>query len=146
MSLQNINFSPLRLDYSRSDKYIYPDPPQLTFMQKLGRGLGKFVSWAGPIGAAVTAIALPGIGLPIAGGIYGLTKVARDQLAKSQTRDQIAMANQQGTAVTLPGLFETSFQAGDEATSFMAPSSFHSDISQVVIERSSAHQEAIQSM
>lgn len=142
--IQNMGPTNLRVDYSRADQYIYPDAPQLTFFQKLGRGVGKFMTFAGPIGAAVTAIALPGIGLPIAAGLYGLGRLSQDQLYKAQIKDQITMANQpQPTNIQLPGLFENSLDAGAVATNFMAPSSMTPGINDVVIRRNNAHQEAI---
>ena len=142
--IQNINL--VRIDYSRWDKYIYPEPPKLTFWQKLGRGLGKFMSFAGPVGAAVSAIALPGIGLPIAAGLYGLTQVSRDQLYRAQVKDQIGQANQpQPTNVTLPGLFEMPNHAGALATDFIAPAPLVPSINDVVIDRNSAQQEEINS-
>lgn len=144
-NITNMNPSMVRVDYSRADRYIYPEPPKLTFWQKLGRGLGKFMSFAGPIGAAVTAIALPGIGLPIAAGLYGLGRFSQDQLYKANVKDQIAAASQpQPVNISLPGLFEVApLQAGDAATEFIAPSSLEPRISDVVIERNAAQQQEI---
>lgn len=135
----------LRVDYSRADQYIRPEPPKLTFWQKLGRGVGKFMSFAGPIGAAAAAIALPGIGLPIAAGLYGLTRVSQDQLYKAQVKDQIAQSAQaQPTSISMPGLFETGgFQPGQVSTDFMAPERLEPAIGNMVIDRNAAHQEAV---
>lgn len=132
----------VRVDFSRADKYIYPEAPKTTFFQKLGRGLGKFMNFAGPIGAAVTAIALPGIGLPIAAGIYGMTRFSQDQLAKSDMKRQIDVASQpQPTNIQMPGFFEQGpLQAGGAATNFMAPSSMEPSIGRVIIERGNAAQ------
>lgn len=140
--IQNLPPAMLRVDYARADQYIYPDAPKLSFMQKLGRGLGKFISFAGPIGAAVSAIALPGIGIPIAAGLYGLTKVSQDQLAKSQIRDQIKMSGQpQPVNIQLPGLFEQGpMQAGQAATDFIAPRSMEPEIGRVVVNRNQSLQ------
>ncbi|MBX7149081.1 hypothetical protein K1X76_08335 [bacterium] len=127
----------LRMDYSRADKYVYPEPPKLTFWQKLGRGVGKFMSWAGPIGAAVTAVALPGVGLPLAAGIYGLSRYSQDKVAQSYQKDQIAMANQpMPQNITMPGLFaSTPPSAGSITTDFIAPRSFDANISDVIMNR-----------
>ncbi len=140
--IQNIQQSMLRVDYARADKYIYPEAPKQSFMQKLGRGLGKFMNFAGPIGAAVTAIALPGIGLPIAAGIYGMTRFSQDQMAKSDMKRSIDVANQpQPQNINLTGLFEQMpIQAGEKATSFMAPSGMEPSINQVINERNYAAQ------
>ncbi len=140
--IQNIPPAMLRVDYGRADKYIYPEAPKLSFMQKLGRGLGKFMSFAGPIGAAVSAIALPGIGIPIAAGLYGLTRLSQDQLAKSQMRDQIKMQGQpQPVNIQLPGLFDKGpMQAGEVATDFIAPRSMDPEIGQVILQRNQSHQ------
>lgn len=143
--IQNMSPTKMRLDYSRADRYVYPEPPKLSFWQKLGRGMGKFMTFAGPVGAAVTAIALPGIGLPIAAGLYGLGRLSQDQLYKAQMKDQIAMANQpQVTSITLPGLFERGpLDAGAQATDFMIQSSLEPQAQDVVIQRNAAQQEAI---
>lgn len=142
---QNINSGMVRIDYSRADRYVYPAPPKLTFMQKLGRGLGRFMSFAGPIGAAVTAIALPGIGLPIAAGIYGLGNVAQHETNKAYAKDAAALAAQpQPGPLSLPGLFQPSADAGGLATDFIAPSSLQPDISNVIINRNSAQESELQ--
>lgn len=144
--VQNVNQGMVRIDYSRADKYLYPEPPKLTFWQKLGRGLGKFVSFAGPIGAAVSAVTLGPLGIPVAAGLFGLTQASRDQLYRSQMKDQVALANQPqpgSLPVILPGLFEMPHQAGAMATDFMAPAPLVPSISDVVIDRNSAQQEAV---
>lgn len=141
---QNIAAANLRIDFTRSDKYIYPEPPKLSFWQKLGRGVAQGMSFLGPIGAAVSAVALPGIGLPIAAGLFGLTKLSQDSLYRSNVKDQIAMQSQQQPgAIALPGLFDTTPQAaGESATEFMAPQSMAPNITDVIINRDAARFEA----
>ncbi len=143
--LQNTTPANLRIDYGTAYNYIGPEAPKKTFWQKLGTGLAKFMSFAGPIGAAVTAVALPGIGLPIAAGLYGLTRFSNDKLYQSQIKDNIEMSSQpQPTSVQFPGLFDTNpLSAGQQATEFMAPSSYDAQIGDVIIQRDSAHQEAV---
>jgi len=141
--IQNVTPGRLRIDYGRADKYIYPEPPKLTFWQKLGRGLGRALSVAGPIGAAVTAVALPGIGLPIAAGIYGLSNVAADQTNRALINDQIkASAQPQPTNVGLPGLFDTAQSPGLGATDFIAPSHLEPQIGDVMVNREMSRSEA----
>ena len=142
---QNVNSGMVRIDYSNVAKYAYPEPPKLTFWQKLGRGVGRFVSWAGPIGAAVTAIALPGIGLPIAAGIYGLSGVASHEINKAYAKDSVAQAAQAKPGpLSLPGFFQPSMDAGSAATDFIAPSSMQPDISNVIINRNNAQETELQ--
>src|SRR3989338_4581213 len=115
---QNITPSRLRVDYSTAGNYIQQDnyKPKSHFFSKM-------FSFLGPIGAAVTAVALPGIGLPIAAGIYGLSNVAADQTNRALINDQIkASAQPQPTNVGLPGLFDTAQSPGLGATDFIAPS------------------------
>jgi hypothetical protein len=143
----SVNPSMLRVDTSNYDRYTRPTPPKVGFFKKLGRTLGKVVGFAAPIGAAVTAIALPGVGLPIAAGLYGLGNFSQDQVARSQAKDQAAMANQPANPpVVMPGFFQDSLDAGQAATSFMAPKSMEADIGNVIMHRESMHQEAIQSL
>lgn len=144
---QNIGAGFLRVDYSRADLYIQPEPRKLNFFQKLGRFTGKTMSFFGPIGAAVAAVALPGIGLPIAAGIYGLSRFSQDQLYRSSVKDQIAMAHQpQPQNVQLPGLFETApIQAGQAATDFIVPNDMEPKLEGVIIQRQGAQQAELQS-
>lgn len=138
----------VRIDYSRADKYLYPEPRKLTFWQKLGRGLGKFVSFAGPIGAAVSAVTLGPLGIPVAAGLFGLTQASRDQLYRSQMKDQVALANQPqpgSLPVILPGLFEMPHQAGAMVTDFMVPPSMVPSVNDVVVDRNAAQQAEINS-
>src|SRR3989338_942151 len=132
---QNITPSRLRVDYSTARNYIQQDnyKPKSHFFSKM-------FSFLGPIGAAVTAVALPGIGLPIAAGLFGLSSASRDHLVRSQQKEAIlAQQSQQGKGsqqIQMPGLFETTpMSAGDAATDFIAPKSMESDISQVLVNR-----------
>lgn len=143
---QNITNTRLRVTYSRADQYIYPDPPKLTFWQKLTRGIGKVFSFAAaPAAVAASVLLTPALGIPLGAGIYGLGKVTEDQLYKSSVRDQIKMAAQQPTQIYTPGLFETNQLAeGDMLTDFIAPRSMEPNISQVIINRQNTELEGIQ--
>lgn len=128
----------MRLDMSRADKYLYPEAPKLGFFQKLGRTLGKAVSFLAPIAGAVAAVALPGIGLPIAAGCYGLGKVSGDMVRGSYAKEQGKIAEQQQMMGSIrpstPGLFEQD-DVGSATTNFMAPSEFAPQINQTIINR-----------
>lgn len=141
--IQNVTPGRLRIDYGRADRYIYPEPPKLNFGQKLLRGLGKTVSFLGPIGAAVAAVAGGPFGLPIAAGVYGLSGLAADQTNKALMKDQIkASAQPQPTNVTMPGLFDTGQSPGLGATDFIAPSHLEPQIGEVMINREMSRGEA----
>lgn len=144
--IQNMVQPKLRVDYGRADQYVRPEVPKLSFGQKLGRFFAKGVSVLGPIGAAVTAVALPGIGLPIAAGLFGASRFAQDSLYRAQIRDQVRMQSvAPPQQVSMPGLFEVApLNAGAAATDFIAPSSLEPTISDVVINRNAAHQAEIQ--
>lgn len=139
--LKSLTTSMLRIDTSRTSEYLYADKPKLSFFQKLGRGIGKAVSFLGPIGAAVTAIAVPGVGIPIAAGIYGMSKIAGDvtnnALAKDASKMSEYNAQMANSQVTLPGLFEGQ-SANEMTTDFIAPSQYGPGISQALINRQAA--------
>jgi hypothetical protein len=128
----------LRIDTSRAGEYLYADKPKLSFMQKLGRSVGKAASFLGPIGAAVTAVALPGVGLPIAAGIYGASTIARDSTNVALSKDAQKMneynAKQSQTPVSVPGFFDGS-SSMSAASDFIAPSQYDQGISQTLIHR-----------
>lgn len=128
----------LRIDTSRTGEYLYADKPKLSFMQKVGRTLGKAASFLGPIGAAVTAIAVPGAGIPIAAGIYGLSQVAGDATSAALSKDATKMEeyNKQASQqqITLPGLFE-GLRDAEITTDFIAPSQYQSGIQQTLVNR-----------
>jgi hypothetical protein len=140
---QNTPPARLRVDYSTADTYLRPQPPKLTFFQKLGRGLLGGLSFLTKIGGPVASLALPGIGLPIAAGAYGISRLSDDLLAKARLKDQIAMASQpQPTSMQFPGLFDTSpLKAGDAATDFIAPKSLEPQIGNVLINRNRAQED-----
>ncbi len=137
----------IRLDTSRMNEYLYTEQPKLSFWQKLGRGVGKALSFLGPIGAAVTAIAVPGVGIPIAAGLYGLSNVAGSLTAKAEAKDIAQMqAYQSETAklpVAVPGLFEQASQV-DIQLDFMTPKAFEAETNLTIINREIAQYNAIQ--
>jgi hypothetical protein len=139
--LKSLTSSMLRIDTSRTSEYLYADKPKLSFFQKLGRGIGKAASFLGPIGAAVTAIAVPGFGIPLAAGIYGLSQVAGDMTNNALAKDASKMSeynSQMANAqVSLPGLFEGQ-SANEITTDFIAPSQYGPGIQQALINRQAA--------
>ena len=138
----------LRIDVSRADRYLYPEAPKLSFGQKIGRAFGKAVSFLGPIGAAVTAVALPGIGIPLAMGMYGASKLSGDMVNRSYSKEQIALQSQQqkmqGMQITTPGLFEQPSGPQIDAD-FIAPPQFQTGIQSAIINREQARGSAVQS-
>lgn len=142
--MTNIKMPPsmLRLDTSRTAEYLYADRPKLNFGQKLGRFFGKTMSFLGPIGAAVTAIAVPGFGIPLAAGLYGLSKVSSDLTGKAQVKDAQKMQefNQEmaGKQIGLPGFFDQQASQAEIKTDFIAPSQFGNGIQSTILSRESA--------
>ena len=137
----------VRVDMSRSDEYLRPEAPNLTFGQKLGRFMGKAVAFTGPIGAAVTAVAVPGIGLPIAAGLYGASNVAGYATSKAESKDaqQMQVSAQQNSAkpVGMPGLFEQS-TTGEAATQFVIPQELNSQVNTTLQNKQMSNQSAVE--
>lgn len=144
--LRSLTPSMLRIDTSRTSEYLYADKPKLTFWQKLGRGFGKAMSFLGPIGAAVTAIAVPGVGIPIAAGIYGLSRVASDATSNALSKDAAKMQTYNDqmaqSQITMPGLFESQ-HANEITTDFIAPSEYAQGIQQALISREAAQSSSL---
>jgi hypothetical protein len=128
----------IRIDTSRANEYLYADKPKLSFWQKLGRGAGKIFSFLGPIGAAVIGTVLPGVGLPIAMGTYGLSKLAGDLTNQALGNDQAKMsaynAEVSNLQVSMPGLFEQASSA-DITADFMTPQEYSSSIISTIADR-----------
>lgn len=139
--MSNVNFSPsmLRLDTSRAGEYLYADRPKLSFGQKLGRFFGKAMGFLGPIGAAVTAIAVPGFGLPLAAGLYGLSKVSSDLTQNALAKDQQRMGEynqeQAQKQIYIPGFGMGQMDSADIQTDFIAPSQFSAPIQDTLLNR-----------
>jgi hypothetical protein len=147
MSSLNGTAGIIRLDTSRMNEYLYADKPKLNFWQKIGRGVGKALSFLGPIGAAVTAIAVPGVGLPIAAGIYGLSNVAGQLTSKAVAKDSAEMQAYQGQIsklpITTPGLFEQASQT-DIQTNFMLPKQFEMPTAVTLVNREMAQNGSVE--
>lgn len=115
----------MRLETSRVDRYLYPEAPKLSFMQKFGRSMGKLLSFAAPIAGAVASF-IPGVGLPIAAGCFGIGKLSGDMVRGSYAKEQQKIAEQQSQMSNItpstPGLFEQP-NAADLATQFITPPS-----------------------
>lgn len=130
----------LKIDTERTNEYMKKKYylPKLSFLQKVGRFMGKALSFIGPIGAAVMSVALPGIGLPLAAATYGLSNMAGKLTAKAEYGDQIQAAvlsdQQSKLPVILPGLFEQASQV-DIMTNFITPSSLTGPATNTIINR-----------
>lgn len=113
----------------------------------MGRFFGKALNFLGPIGAAVTAIAVPGLGLPIAAGIYGASRVAGHLTAKAETKDVMKMnewmASKKNLNVILPGLFDQMSQA-EIQTSFIAPQSMVPQATMTIVDREMAQHSSVE--
>lgn len=142
--LQNVGSPNLRIDYGTANAYTRPEASSKTFIQRMALGVGKSMTFLGPVGGAVAAVTLGPAGLPVAAGMYGLSKVSADQVYQSKIRDQIQMASEAKPGpVVLPGLFETqAVSPGETATTFMAPKSMEPQISDVIVNREMAAAEA----
>lgn len=137
----------IRLGTDRMSEYLYADKPKLSFWQKLGRGAGKAMSFLGPIGAAVTAIAVPGAGLPIAAGLYGLSNVSAKATSDALSKDAAKMqayesANAQKPIYT-PGLFD-GMSASGLKTDFIVPETMQSQALTTISDRSLMNQRAVE--
>lgn len=140
-SSNHVQDAMLRIDYGRVDQYTRPEPPKRTFLQKVGGFFGSLFKAAAPI----VSLAVPGIGLPIAAGMYGLGNMTTNAVRRSEMKAQIAHAQQpQPTQVTLPGFFDqVPMQAGNQVNSFSAPQEFYPSIGDVILERNQAHQSSL---
>ena len=138
MSINPSSTGMIRIDSSRNAEYLYAERPKLNFFQKVGRFMGKAMKFLGPIGAAVTAVALPGVGLPIAAGLYGLSNVAGHLTDKAESKDAMKMnewmADKGKQQIMLPGLFEQSTQA-DIQTSFITPQEMQPQVTMTIVDR-----------
>ncbi len=130
------------------NEYLKPEVKNLSFGQKVGRFFGKALSILGPIGAAVTAVAVPGIGIPIAAGLYGLSNVAGKMTQTAEANDaaaaQASYKQQTSMPVSVPGLFEQASQAQIN-TDFMIPSHMNNQASITITNREMAQTQNVQS-
>lgn len=137
----------IRIDSSRMNEYLYVDKPKLNFFQKLGRTIGKGIAFLGPIGAAVTAIAVPGFGLPLAAGLYGASQIAGTLTATAEAKDAATMqAYQQELAklqVVTPGLFEPD-SASDIDTDFIIPQELNQQTTITILDRQMSQNSAVE--
>lgn len=140
----SVNATKVRIDYSRVNQYVMPEYPKQSFWQKLGQGFGRAVSFSGKMAAAVLPFALPGIGLPLAAGSYGVSQLADLGLQSSSMKRRAEIASTpQPNNIGLPGLFGTATgDQGEVATEFIAPHSLAPDIGDVIIRREQTRSEA----
>lgn len=135
----------IRLDMSRNNEYLKADyyKPKLSFMQKLGRTVGKAVSFLGPIAAAVTSFIAP----PVGAGLYGLSSLANNLTARAQAKDQANISAEFSKVsqmpVAMPGFFEQGTEA-DMKTSFITPESMVQPTINAVMSREYSSQSAIE--
>lgn len=124
--LNQIQPAMIRIDSSRFSAHLYKGP-ELSFMQKLGRGVGKAVSFLGPVGAGILAVAAPPL-LPAALAIYGgskLTSKATDAaLAKDASEVKEYKSEMAKQTFGLPGFFDSTQSPAQVSTDFIAPSEF----------------------
>lgn len=102
------NQSQLRIDYSRVNQYVGPEPVKLSFWDKLKRGFAKFGSVLGSVGQVVAPLFGP---LGVIGGAasYGVRNVSDRALQKMSAREQFDLSTQsQPTQVEIPGFMEES--------------------------------------
>ena len=123
----------VRIDSSRYSNYLYKGP-ELSGWQKFTRGVGKAVSFLGPVGAGIMALVAPPL-LPAALAIYGGSKLANKatNAALSNDEAQVAeyeaeMAQQQ---IGVPGFFDAYPSEAQLTTDFIAPSEFGPSIERV---------------
>lgn len=133
----NMRAPMMRLDTSRADRYLYPDAPKLSFMQKFGRTVGKIFSFAAPVAGAALSF-IPGVGLPLAAGCFGLGKLSGDMVRGSYAKEQNKIAQQQAEMAQVtphtPGLFDQG-DAGQAATDFIVPPTLQGPTMDTVIIR-----------
>ncbi len=138
----------IRADTSRQS-YWLSRAPELNFWQKLGRGVGKAVSFLGPIGAAITAVAVPGFGTAAALGIYGASKLASkatgNALEKDAANVKEANAEIAKQPIGLPGFFDTAQTQASLDTNFIVPSELVSPIQNHVMQREASTMDQVQS-
>lgn len=136
----------MRLDTSRADAYLYPEKPKVSFFKKVGQTFGKAVSFLAPIAGAVTAVALPGVGLPLAAGMFGLGNLSSKMVQSSQAKQQRSIQEQQdamaNTQVSLPGFFDS--KSMNQATNFIAPESQWPKIEEAILNRDALRGSSLQ--
>lgn len=133
----------IRLDTSRLQEYLKPEyyKPKLTFWQKVGRFFGKAFSFVGNVGAAVVGVAVPGVGLPIAAGLYGLSNAAGKLTASAEAKDAAnwseAYKRVSKNQVIIPGIFDIVGQVPIESR-FQTPKNMVPQASFTIINRERA--------
>lgn len=143
------NTTLVRMDMSRTNEYLKPEyyKPKLNFFQKAGRFLGKALSVLGPIAAAVTSVAVPGIGLPLAAGIYGVSNLAGGLTARAEAKDAANVSSEYARMsqmpVAMPGFFEQASQA-DIQTNFITPQSMVPPTIDTIVNREYASHSAVE--
>ena len=118
------------------ENYLQADKPHLNFWQKVGRGFTKALSIGGQIGAGVLAVT--GVGLPFAAGLYGISNVAGQIDAHTSANDAARMNDyykqNASKPVATPGLFEQD-SVGGQLSDFMVPQSMNNQASLTIQNR-----------
>lgn len=126
----------VRVDTSRMEEYLMADKPKLSFGQKLARGFGKALAFAGPIGA--TILAASGVGLPAAYGLAAASNVAGQLTSNAETNDvnemNSYMKSKSQMPVGTPGLYDQS-SAVDMKVDFLIPQNMNSQTSLTMQDR-----------
>ena len=124
--LNTIQPAMLRIDSSRYSAHLYKGP-ELSIWQKIGRGVGKAVSFAGPIGAGIMAIVAPPL-LPLSLGILGGSKLVNKATNNALTNDEAQVKEFEDemaqTEFGTPGFFDAVPSDAQLTTDFIAPSEF----------------------
>lgn len=143
MSMYTGSTGMIRLDSTRNVEYLKPPKPKFHF----GRFLGKAFSFLAPIGAAVTAVAAPGIGLPIAAGLLGASRVTGkltyDSEVKAYSQNMAKHQEMSQLPVVMPGLFEQASEV-DVKTEFMVPQTMLPKTHVAVLQRELGNNSAVE--
>lgn len=140
----------LRMDVSRLQEYLNPEyyKPKLSFWQKVGRVFGKAFSFLGKIGASVVAAAVPGIGIPIAAGLYGLSNVAGKLTANAEAKDAANWSAEykrvSQNPVIIPGIFDLASTVPIESK-FQTPQKYVPQASHTIFSREQAQFNSVES-
>lgn len=124
--LNTIQPAMVRIDSSRYSNYLYKGP-ELSVWQKIGRGLGKAVSFLGPVGAGILSIVAPPL-LPVSLAIYGGSKLAGNATNAALSNDEAQVAEYEAEMaeqnIGVPGFFDAYPSEAQLTTDFIAPSEF----------------------
>ncbi len=131
--LNTIQPAMVRLDASRYSNYLYKPEP-MGFWKKIGIGLGKAVSFLGPVGAGIMAVVAPPLlpaSLAILGGSKLVNKATNNALSAEEARTAEYQAEMAEKEIGVPGFFDAYPSDAQITTDFIAPSEFGPSIERV---------------